>query len=252
MAAPVRISTVRALIKEISVSAQADRPLIVGGARSLVPELRKRLGVGGGDNPEGAAVYVHILGGDDDAAALRRARRARVPIVALAPETVDAVPYVLATDIVRLRPGAGFPVDALCKVIAGRLGEEAAPLAARVPVLRRAVGEQLVASFARRNGLIAAAVFIGGVDLPVLVRNQLRLVLRLEQAYGLDVDLRERIVEIAGTIALGVGFRAVARELLASVPVARWAVQGGVAYTGTRALGEAALMRLEGGTPGGH
>jgi uncharacterized protein (DUF697 family) len=252
MPLPVRISTVRALIKEISVSAHSDRPLIVGGARSLVPELRKQLGVGGGDSPEGAAVYVHILGGDDDEAALKRARRARVPIIALAPETVESVPHVLATDIVRLRPGVGFPVDALCRAIAGRLGEEAAPLAARVPALRRAVGEQLVDSFARRNGLIGAAVFLGGVDLPVLVRNQLRMVLRLEQAYGLDVDLRERIVEIAGTIALGVGFRAVARELLGSIPIARWAVHGGVAYTGTRALAEAALMRLEAGPPGRH
>jgi uncharacterized protein (DUF697 family) len=251
---PVRISTIRALIKEINVSADADKPLIVGGARSLAPELRKQLGLaaGGADRPEGAAVYVHILGGDDDEAALRRARSARVPIVALAPETVDSVPHVLATDIVRLRSGAGFPVEALCETIAGRLGEEAAPLAARVPVLRRAVGEQLVDSFARRNGLIGAAVFIGGVDLPVLVRNQLRMVLRLEQAYGLDVDLRERVVEIAGTIGLGVGFRAIAREIVRSIPIAGWAVQGGVAYAGTRALGEAALMRLERGTPGRH
>src|SRR4051812_43004344 len=205
MSLPVRISTLRALIKELSVSAQAGKPLVVGGARALVPALRKELGGGGGDDPRGAAIYVHILGADDDEAALKRARRARVPIVALAPESVESVPYVLATDVVRLRPGAGFPVEALARAIAGRLGEEGAPLAARVPVLRRAVGEQLVRSFARKNGLVAAAVFIPGVDLPVLARNQVRLVLRLEQAYGLDPDPRARAPEIAGTLAAGFG-----------------------------------------------
>src|SRR4029077_12323772 len=43
----------------------------------------------------------------------------------------------------------------------------------------------------------------------------------------------------------------VARQLLDVIPVAGWAVQGAVAYAGTRALGEAALMRLETGMPGG-
>jgi uncharacterized protein (DUF697 family) len=250
---PISVGMVRALVKEISVSTRSDKPLVVGGARSLVTALRRELGVSGGEEPRGAAVYLHILGGEDDEAALKRARRARVPIVALASEEVDTVPYVLATDVVRLRPGQGFPIDTLTRVIAGRLGEDAAPLAARVPVLRRAVGEQLVASFARKNAVIAAAVFIPGVDLPILVRNQIRMVLRLEQAYGLDPDPRERIPEIAATIAVGFGFRAVARELLDLVPVAGWAVRGAVAYAGTSALGQAALIRLQAsGAPGGH
>jgi len=33
------------------------------------------------------------------------------------------VPYVLATDIVRARPGEGFPVDELARALARRLGE---------------------------------------------------------------------------------------------------------------------------------
>jgi len=249
---PVRIGTLRALVKEITVSAQTGKPLIVGGPAALAQTLRRELGVSGGDDPRGAAVYVHIWGGHDDEAALKRARRARVPIVALAPPQVDDVPFVLATDVVRLQPGHGFPLEALATAIAGRLGEEAAPLAARVPLLRRAVAEELIASFARRNALVAAAVFIPGVDLPVLVRNELRLVLRLHQAYGHDVDPRARLPEIGVTVAAGVGLRAVARELLDLVPVAGWAVKGAVAYAGTRALGETTLRRLEMGAPGRH
>ena len=243
---PLGLGTFRALQKELTVSAHAGKPLVVGGARALVPLLRRELGVPGADDAREAAVYVHIWAGDGhDEEALKRARRARTPIVALAPQEVDDVPFVLATDVVRLLPGEGFPIEVLARTIAGRLGEEAAPLAAQVPVLRRAVAEQLIASFARRNALVAAAVFIPGADLPILVRNQIRMVLRLEQAYGHDPDPRERVPEILATIGAGFGLRAVARELLHVVPVAGWAVQGAVAYAGTRALGEATVGRLE-------
>src|SRR5207237_372010 len=104
---------------------------------------------------------------------------------------------------------------------------------------------RLVASFSAKNGLVGAAVFIPGADLPVLTLNEVRMVLRLEQAYGLAVDPRERAPEVLASLAAGVGLRAAARELLDLVPVAGWAVKGAVAYAGTRALGEAAVRRLE-------
>ena len=52
-------------------------------------------------------------------------------------------------------------------------------LAARLPALRRGVADALIARVARQNAAIAAAVFIPGVDFPVLTLNQLRLVLRI-------------------------------------------------------------------------
>jgi uncharacterized protein (DUF697 family) len=177
-----------------------------------------------------------------------------VPIVAVVAGSASddiSIPYVLATDIVWVGPGEGFPLEANAKAIASRLGEEAAPLAARVPLLRRAVAQQLVAAFARKNGIVGAAVFVPGADLPLLALNELRLLLRLEQAYGLEIDPRERLPEIAATLGVGFGMRALARELLDLVPVAGWAVKGAVAYAGTRALGEAAIRRLE-AAPGDH
>jgi uncharacterized protein (DUF697 family) len=168
-----------------------------------------------------------------------------VPIVALAGRSDEAIPYVLATDVVPVGAGTGFPVDELLRTIAARLGEDAAPLAARLPLLRRAVADRLVADFSRKNGIVAAAVFVSGADLPVLALNQLRLLLRLEQAYGLAIDPRERLPEVAATVAAGVGLRALARELLEVVPVAGWALKGAVAYAGTLALGRAAVLRLE-------
>ena len=77
-------------------------------------------------------------------------------------------------------------------------------------------------------------------DFPVLTLNQIRLVLRLGAAHGVEID-QQRLPEVLATVAAGFGFRAVARQLLGAIPVAGWAVKGGVAYGGTRALGEAAM-----------
>ena len=252
MALPIRPGVLRALLKEVSVD--SGKPLAVGGARELAAVLRRELGRGAkpgavrsDDAPEGAAVLVYLLAHaptPEDEAALRRARRARVPVVALARSAAEPIPYVLPTDVVPVGAGAGFPIEELARTIAARLGEDAAPLAARLPVLRRAVADQLIAGFSRKNGIVAAAVFVPGADLPVLALNELRLLLRLEQAYGLEIDLRERLPELAGTLAAGLGLRALARELLDLVPGAGWAVKGAVAYSGTRALGEATVRRL--------
>lgn len=253
---PVRIGALRALLKEVAVSARDGKPLVVGGARELAPTLQRDLGrnaetgaVRAHAAPKGAAIYVHVMGSSADAVELKRARRARVPIIAVADARVDAVPHVLATDVVRLPPGQGFPIDEIVEAIARKLGEDGAPLAARVPVLRRAVARELIHIFSKKNAIVGAAVFIPGADMPILALNELRLVLRLHQAYGLEVDPRERLPEIVATMGASFGLRAVARELLDLVPFAGWAIKGGVAYAGTRALGEAAVRRLE---PGGQ
>ena len=250
MAFPVRLAALRALTKEISTSTNDRRFLAVAGP--LADVLRRELVRGGDesavrvvDDARGAAVLVYVLGRgvtDDDEKILKRARRARVPIVAVAEET-GRIPYVLATDVVPLPRGAGFPVDAIARAIARKLGEDGTALAARLPVLRGPVCDQLVASFARKNAIVAAAVFIPGADLPVLLLNELRLVLRIAAAHGAVVD-QQRLPEIAATVGAGFGLRAAARELLDLVPVAGWAVKGGVAYAGTRALGEAAVKRF--------
>jgi uncharacterized protein (DUF697 family) len=267
-ALPVSFGALRALAKELQVSARDEKPLAVGGARELAGVLRRELArdaspgaVREGDDPRGAAVYVYVLAHEPveaDEQALKRARRARVPIVAVAGGVVakTTIPYVLATDVVPVEAGSGFPIPAIARTIAGRLGEEAAPLAARLPVLRRAVAEELVASFSRKNGVRAALIFVPGADLPILALNQIRMVLRIEQAYGLDPDPRQRAPELLASLAASLGLRAVARELLAAVPVAGWAVKGAVAYAGTRALGEATIRRVESGLglpgPPGH
>jgi uncharacterized protein (DUF697 family) len=238
--------SVLSIVRELRRGSGDPRPLSVAGARELVPLLARELREGGAASAvveqalENVAVLVWV--GEPDEAQLRRADRAGVPIVAVT--DADTVPYVLATELVRVAPGRGFPVEEIAAAVARRLGEDGTSLAARLPVLREAVCDHLIASFARRNGLIGAAVFVPGVDMPLLTLNQIRLVLRIALAYGEDVDSR-RALELLGVVGAGLGFRAVARELLDFVPVAGWALKGAIAYGGTRSVGEAAVRYFE-------
>jgi uncharacterized protein (DUF697 family) len=234
------------LLKEARAGAGDRRPLAVAGARELVPLLARDLREGGDASAvvegriEGAAAVVWIGRADEDA--LHGAAKAGIPVVAVSDQ--DELPYVLAEDIVHVEGGHGFPVDEIAAALARRLGESGTGLAARLPVLRRPLCNQLIASAAKKNALISAAVFIPGVDMPVLTLNQARLVLRIALAYGQTVD-NQRLPELLGVFGAGIGLRAVARELLDFVPVAGWALKGGVAYAGTRAVGEAAIRYFE-------
>jgi uncharacterized protein (DUF697 family) len=248
---PLKPMAVLGLLKELRAATADDRPIAVGGA--LAQQLVKDLTSGGDPRaartggPDGAAVYVHVLGGaptDEDEAVIARAHRRRVPVVALARERYR-IPNVLATDVIVIPPGRGFPIEELAGALAARLGEQGTALAARLPVLRPAVCDRLIASFSRKNAVLAAAVFVPGVDLPVLTLNQMRLVLRIAAAHGVEIS-NDRLPELIAVLGGGFGFRALARELLDLVPGAGWAVKAAIAYAGTRALGEAAVRYFAG------
>jgi len=252
MALPIRLGAVFGVVKEMR--ATTDRPLLVAGL--LAEQLMRELAAGGdsaavrtGGSPEDVAALLYVIGDEvteEDERVLKLAHRARVPTIVIAAgrETPLRIPFVLATDVVRVEPGHGFPIDEIAKAVADKLGEKATSLARRLPVLRPAVCAQLIESFSRKNGLVGAAVFIPGIDLPVLTLNQIRMVLRICAAYGLEID-GQRAPELVATIGAGLGFRALARELLDFVPVLGWVVKGAVAYAGTRALGEAAVRYCE-------
>jgi uncharacterized protein (DUF697 family) len=248
VALPISLGAVFGVVKEMR--ATTDRPLLVAGM--LAEQLTRELATGGdgravrnGGSPEDVAALLYVVGDDvteEDERVLKLAHRARVPtiVVAAGREAPLRIPFVLATDVVRVEPGHGFPVDAIVSALAEKLGEQATSLARRLPAVRPAVCAHLIESFSRKNGVVGAAVFVPGVDMPVLTLNQIRMVLRICAAYGLEVD-GQRAPELVATIGAGFGFRALARELLDLVPVLGWVVKGAVAYAGTRALGEAAV-----------
>ena len=182
-----------ALLREVRKAERDSKPLAVAGAR----ELRV-----GGDplavlEQETTDAAALIWVGDADEERLRAASRQRIPIIAVS--DAATLPYVLADDIVRVPPGQGFPIERIAEVLARRLDDEGLSLAARLPVLRNAVTARLITAASRRNGLIGVAVFIPGVDMPILTFNQLRMVLRIALAHGEGID-RSRAVELLSLI----------------------------------------------------
>jgi len=138
--------------------------------------------------------------------------------------------------------------ERLFEAVAEVGGDRAVALGRRYPVLRSAVARSVIERAALENGLLGLAVFLPGADLPLMTRNQARMVLTLAALYGENVDL-DRIPELALVLAGGVSFRAVARALSRLLPGVGALVKGGTGYAGTLALGWAAARYFEHGAP---
>ena len=188
--------------------------IVVDGAPALAPVLARELAAGGnpaavreGGTLAGATLLVWV--GEADEARLRAASRARVPIVAVS--EAASLPYVLATDLIRLRAGAGFPLEEIGAAIGRR---SARPRPRSPPTCRRPRRDRGRADPGRLapERLIAAAIFVPGADLPVLTLNQVRLVARIASAHG-KTSTGARGVELLGVVGAGFGFRALARTL---------------------------------------
>ena len=268
---PLHPAAVYGVVKEIKTAAEDLQPLVVAGAASPASELARALAEGGDPSAirdlsgrevtrydlQGAALLVYVVegvkpsGADEDV--LKLADRNDVDVVCvLAGATKNPlyVPYVPATSVVLAPPGRSVPIERVAELIAALTEENGYGLAARLPVLRPAVVEAIVRHFSRQNGILGVAIFIPGADFPVLTLNQLRMVFRMAAAYGQEID-RERIPEVLAVVGAGLGFRTVAREALGFVPGLGWAIKGGIAYVGTRALGKAATAYFEQGGAGG-
>jgi uncharacterized protein (DUF697 family) len=208
--------------------------------RRLRPDDRERL--------SGASVVVY---GGEVAHALDDETRSDLEVVGrlgrpllVALEGVD-VPMDASVEAMRVR---GIEPETVLAFKRGHFPRRAAlrALASRLPALRPYVIERVVETAARRNGLVATAVWIPGADMPLLTAVDLRMVLQIGICFGAEVSA-DRAVELLGVLGAGLGFRSTARELLDVVPVAGWVIKGGVAYAGTRALGRAAMEYFERG-----
>src|SRR5262245_61752065 len=221
-------------------------PVAVAGASELVPLLAKELRQGGeaaavveGAPTGHAAALVWI--GSADLEVLRAASRSETPIVALTDGT--SIPYVLDTNVIRIPPGQGLPVAETAAALARVLGPAGPGVAARLPVLREAVVAHLVTQSSLRNGLIGAATFLPGPDLPALTLNQIFLTIRMAVATGRDAQVAALWPELAVVAATGLAWRKLARGL-EFLPVPRFAVRGAVALGGTYAVASALRRRL--------
>jgi uncharacterized protein (DUF697 family) len=241
-----------AVARELRSAPGPGRPLVVAGDPGLAELLRRELVREGdesavrrdGSVTDVAAVLVVLAqpAGSAELDLLREAERAGVEAVAVIVERdgveIGDPSYVLASRVVRVPTGSGFPLDEISRALAGALGNDGPKLAARLPVLRDAVTGELVRRHARRNGMLG--VFAPSrASMPILTLDQIRLVLGLATAHGRELG-RERVPEVVAVVATALVLRTAARVLASTVRPARRLVHGGFAYAGTMAIGKAA------------
>src|SRR5581483_3567990 len=155
----------------------------------------------------------------------------------------ESLPYVLDTNIVRAPPGRGLPVQEIAVALARVLGDRGPGLAARLPVLRGPVVAELTRETARRNGLIGAATFLKGADLPALTLNEATLAVRMAVASGRNPDPAAMWPELIAILGGGLAARGVSRALR-RLPLWVFAVDGAVAFAGAAAIGEVLRRRF--------
>jgi uncharacterized protein (DUF697 family) len=269
---------VQKAIKEVADDAYGVGPILLCGRSAPVEEVRaallgtresrtsavesyaiRRLRPDDREQLERASVVVyggevtHTLD-DDTTADLAVIGRVERPLLVLL-EGID-MPIDASVEAVRVRgiepnmvvaaKRGHFPKRRVLRAIADKAGASGPALAARLPALRPYVVESLIEAAARRNAMVAAAVWIPGADMPLLTAVEMRLLLAIGVCYGQEIGA-DRAVELLGLLGAGFGLRTAARELLDVVPLAGWVVKGGVAYSGTRALGRAAVEYFERG-----
>jgi len=143
-------------------------------------------------------------------------------------------------------PQAGAEDIALIEQRAG-LGELRTALGHNFEFVRRAVAKELVKKTAWQNAAVGVLMFIPGADMPIMTLNQGKMLLQIAATYGQSLDT-DRVKELGAVVAGGFLFRTFARELVGLIPGFGWAVKGGIAYSGTVAMGAAAISYFEEGT----
>lgn len=114
------------------------------------------------------------------------------------------------------------------------------------PFVRRPLSVDAVNATAVQNAGIGLFMFIPGADMPIMTLNQAKMLLQIAAAYGEPMGV-ERVKELAAVVGGAFAFRAVARQIVAFVPALGWAIKAAIGYTGTVAMGRAAIEYFEEG-----
>ncbi|HEX6540240.1 MAG TPA: GTP-binding protein [Ktedonobacterales bacterium] len=169
-----------------------------------------------------------LIGEAADEAAARAAARLHVQ---------DVIP-------ISARDGANVSEELIPELI------NASPAAAlvlgrRLPEFRRTAANKLVRS-ATLVSLAAGLEPIPLVDIPILLGNQIRLVLRIAAVYGEPMTV-QHMRELVATIIGGLLMRYLAEEAAKAVPFGGDLVAGAIAAAGTWAIGQVAIEYFESG-----
>ena len=201
-----------------------------------------------GSDPGNAVVAIRLIDGEPSAAEiaiLRKISRSEMGLIVVR-RGEGHVPYVLPGDIIDtddIDSEGNLPMRDLLRSIARHAGDDGPALAARLPILRAEVGRRLIAATAFANAVIGASTKMQTAQLPVLSFAQSRMVLMLGLSRGdvLPRDPKHLALAAGPAVAACVGMGFGARTLVRRLPVNGRLVRAGVAYAGTRVLGEARL-----------
>ncbi len=189
--------------------------------------------------------------GDSDVleASLRRAREQFIPTVVVGlGVSRDAlsrrVQHPMLDTIADDEPDE--VIDALGRWLSDRVSAKRIALAVNFHFVRRAVAEEAIKSTSFQNGVVGAVAFIPGADLPIMTANQAKMVMQIAAAYGEPLGA-ERIKELAAVVGGALVFRTVARQFVGLIPGFGWAIKASIGYSGTLAVGYAALEYFEAG-----
>ncbi len=234
--------------------ADSVRQMLVGGesleraSEHAVASVATSVTLPPATSPE--TVVLVVIPAEGEAQLREGLRRASWPgggVVAVLGDKRDSPAVTWYSDrVARVGVATAASWDRVWEALVWAAGPRAIPLARAYPTLRRAAARRLIANASLQNAAVGAVLFVPGTDLAVMTLNQLRLLLNLAGRFGYELSV-DRLLELASVLGAGLGFRAVARQLMGLVPGVGWAVKGGVGYAGTKELGEAAFRYFESG-----
>ncbi len=276
MASSLSISKILKAVTEARAAAAAPRLCVVGEGEGLARVVGV-LSAGARDESGGVSATLDalapadfprdqrvakrwdivVLVADGCAAAeaspvVHAARRAGCQVVGLV-ERADEAAWADGAGLFDDEVAHGLGADPAGKpTLENRLieaaGDAAGSLAASLPSVRRTYCDHVVLTNAAQNGVIGAVVIIPGADMPAMTANQIRMVLKIAHAYGEELGL-DRSIELLSIVGTGFVLRTLTRQALDFVPGFGWAVKGAVGFSGTIALGQAAIAYFEAGAP---
>jgi len=114
-----------------------------------------------------------------------------------------------------------------------------------LPTYRRQAAKKLIRNASAFNALVGAEP-IPGLDIPILLATQARMVLRIAAIYGEPMSA-QHARELIATIVGGVALRYLAGEGAKVIPGPGWVIAAAVASVGTWAIGQVAVQYFEHG-----
>jgi len=102
-----------------------------------------------------------------------------------------------------------------------------------------------VRNFAKVSAAIAFIPFVPIADFFILTPIQVGMVAKISQIYDFDLDPKEFLKMVGGTLGAGVVLRTTSKVLCSLVPIFGWVINATVGFAGTYAMGILAKKYIE-------